>query len=350
MGLDFTPAEKKVLQGLVTHPRLNDRQLSEIIGVKPSTTTAIRRRLRNKGVFCTKRIPMANRLGYELLVAVMGKIRPGTEKADLEKLLDWFRSISGIFYAFKSSESLFCLGSFKNFSEFRTLADKAWEAFGEKGPVDPGSWKAIVFSLERCKLINFFDYSGPMRFIFGDMKDVKLDDSFETVSDEKLSKKERIVLRGLVAYPESSDKTVAEKVGASRQAVSSMRKRFEDSDILRTIRVVDLEKAGFGILAVGHLQFQPQAPLSVRWNGVERTASRTPLILFISSNPETVAIGLMSRFDQLHELRRDFLDYYAKKGYYKADPSVFMFPVSDIEIVKDFDFSGFMDRVVEEGN
>jgi DNA-binding Lrp family transcriptional regulator len=350
MRLEFTPAEKAVLEGLVRYPTLNDRQLSEIIDVKPSTTTAIRRRLRNKEVFRTKRILMGNRLGYELLVAIMGKIKATTGKAEMKKLLSWVKKLPGIFYAFKSSDSMFCIGYFKNFSEYRNLADAAWEAFGDKGPIDPSTWKAIIFSLERCKLVNFFDYSSPIRSLFGGARDQKLDQELEKVTSEKLSKKERVVLQGLVAYPESSDKTVAEKVKASRQAVSSMRKRFEDSDILRTIRVVDLAKVGIGIMAVGHLKFQPQAPLSVRWEGVERTASRTPLILFISSSPETVAIGLMSDYDQLHNLRRDFLEYYAKRGFYREEPSVIVFPLSDTEIVKDFDFSRFMDRIVEEGN
>jgi DNA-binding MarR family transcriptional regulator len=348
MGLDFTPAEKKVLTGLVTYPRLNDRQLSEKIGVKPSTTTAIRRRLRSKDVFHTKRIPMGNRLGYELLVTVIGKIRPNTEKSDLEKLLDWINGIPGIFFAFKSSDSMFCVGLFKNFSEYRVLADKAWEDFGERGPIDPNTWKAVIFSLERSKLVNYFDYSSPSRSQFGGKDKKKFERTLETVTSEKLTKKEKMVLQGLVAFPESSDKTVAEKVGASRQAVSSMRKKFEDADILRTIRVLDLQKIGMGILAVGHLQFQPQAPLAVRWEGVERTASRTPTIFWVSSSPETMAVGLMSDYDQLHKLRRDFLEYYAKKGYYKEDPDVLVFPLSDTEVIKDFDFSGFMKRIVEE--
>ncbi|MEE9223296.1 MAG: hypothetical protein V3U51_00895 [Thermoplasmata archaeon] len=350
MGLDFTPAEKKVLTGLVTYPRLNDRQLSDKIGVKPSTTTAIRRRLRSRDIFCTKRIPMGNRLGYELLVTVKGKIRPNTEKSEMKKLLEWIQKIPGIFYAFKSSDSMFCVGLFKNFSEYRILADRAWESFGENGPIDPNTWKAVIFSLEHSKLVNFFDYSSPARALFGGKDERKFVRSLETVVSEKLSKKEKIVLQGLVAYPESSDKTVAEKVGASRQAVSSMRKKFEDADILRTIRVLDLQKVGMSIMAVGHLQFQPQSPLTVRWEGVERTASRIPSIFWVSSNPETMAVGLMRDYDQLHNLQRDFLEYYAKKGYYKEDPDVSVFPLSDTKVIKDFDFSGFMKRMVEEAD
>jgi DNA-binding Lrp family transcriptional regulator len=350
MGSDFTPAEKAVLYGLVKHPRLNDRQLSEIIDVKPSTTTAIRRRLRSRDIFHTKRIPMGNKLGYELLVTVMGKIMPNASKAEMKKLLNWIKRIPGIFHAFTSSDTMFCIGFFRNFSEYRIMADAAWEAFGQKGPIDSATWNAVIFSLERCKLVNFFDYSSALRSLFGGEEKVKLDQSLEKVTSEKLSKKERIVLKGLVAYPESSDKTVAEKVGASRQAVSTMRKRFEESDILRTIRVIDLQKVGIGIMAAGYLQFQPQATLSVRWEGVERTASKTPTTLFIASGPETVALGLMRDYDQLQTLRRDFLEFYARKGFYREDPTVYVFPLSDTKVVKDFDFSGLMEEVSKEGN
>ncbi|MCK4443516.1 MAG: Lrp/AsnC family transcriptional regulator [Thermoplasmata archaeon] len=348
MKLDFTPAERAVLHGLVRHPTLNDRQLSEVIGVKPSTTTAIRRRLRKKEVFYTKRIPMANRLGYEILVFVFGRIRPGTKEAEMNKLLRWVKKVPGIFFAFMSSDSMCCVGYFKNYSEYRILADAVWEDFGDEGPIDPKSWQSVVFSVERCKLVNFFDYSSPLRHLFGIDEEVKLDKELEAVTEERLSKKEMTVLSGLIAYPESSDKTVAEKVKASRQAVSSMRKRFEDIGILRTLRIVDLAKAGYQMMAIGHLRFQPQAPLSVRWVGVERTVRRTPTMLFVASSSETVAVGLMSDYDELHELKKDFLDYYAKKGFYREDPAVMIFPVSDTKIIKDFDFSGFMDRLVQE--
>jgi len=348
MKLDFTPAEKVVLHGLVRYPAHNDRELSEIIGVKPSTTTAIRRRLRTKEVFYPRRIPMGNKLGYEILLFVFGRIKPDTEPKEMEKLLNWIQKVPGIFLAFKSSDSFCCMGYFKNYSEYRKLADAAWEDFGEKGPIEPVSWKPVLFSLERCKIVNFFDYSSLLKHQFGIKDEVKIDKKPDTVTKEKLSKKERTVLQGLIAYPESSDKMVAENIGASRQAVSSMRKRFEKSGLLLPLRILDLSKVGCKIMAVGHLQFQSHAPLSVRWAGVERTANRVPSMLFVASSPETVAIGLMGEYDQLHEMRRDFLEYYAKKGFYKEEPAVTIFPVSDTEIVKDFDFSGFMDRIVRE--
>jgi hypothetical protein len=56
----------------------------------------------------------------------------------------------------------------------------------------------------------------------------------------------------------------------------------------------------------------------------------------------------MLSFDELHELRRDFLEYYAKKGFYSEDPAVTMFPVSDTEVIKDFDFTGFVERLIDE--
>ncbi len=348
MKLDFTPAEKAVLYGLVRHPTLNDRQLSEIINVKPSTTTAIRRRLREREVFYTKRIPMPNKLGYEILVFVFGRIRPDTEKPQLKKLLKWIHDVPGIFYAIMSSDSICCMGYFKSYSEYRNLADAVWEAFGDKGPIDPRSWKSVVLSIERCKIVSFFDFSSPLRHLFKIEEEIKLDKELETVTHERLTKKEKTVLAGLVAYPESSDKAVANKVKASRQAVSSMRKRFEENGTLRTLRILNLNEMGYQLVPVGHLVFQPQATLSVRWPGIERTARLSPLLMWIASTHETVAIGLMRDYDELHELRKDFLEYYAKRGFYSEEPSVTMFPVSDTDIVKDFDFTGFMNRLAEE--
>src|SRR3989304_5426167 len=49
----LTDNERKVLFGLVNRPGLNDRELSEALGIKVSTVTAIRRRLRKADYYTT---------------------------------------------------------------------------------------------------------------------------------------------------------------------------------------------------------------------------------------------------------------------------------------------------------
>src|SRR5512136_700682 len=97
----LTPNEKQVLYGLVRHPVLNDRELSELLDVKVSTVTAIRRRLRHAEYFTTRRVPMMHRLGWELLK-------------------DRF---PGLFHVVASSDHLSFLGFAHNYTAARREAD-----------------------------------------------------------------------------------------------------------------------------------------------------------------------------------------------------------------------------------
>jgi DNA-binding MarR family transcriptional regulator len=345
----FTPSEKKVLHGLVKYPTLNDRELSEVIKVKPSTTTAIRRRLRKKDVFFTKRIPVAQKLGYELFIAFYGRISPKVKKADEDNLVEFIQRTPEIFLSQKSSDSVYALSYFRSFTEYRYLADAVWEGMGDSGLIDPDKWGWAIFSLGTSKAVNFFDYGPSLRYRFGIKEKEKIDVSLERLSKEKLSMKERIVLRGLINHPESSDKAVAEKIQASRQAVSSMRKRFEEKGILRTVRIVNLEKVGYKMLVLSHTQFGPSAPLKVRQPGLMRISELIPQLLNVASSPENILLASAESYDHFHRVRNEVVKYYTEKGYLRVEPVILLLPLSDLETLKNFDFSGMMDRIVQEG-
>ncbi|UCD92227.1 MAG: Lrp/AsnC family transcriptional regulator [Methanobacteriota archaeon] len=348
MKSDYTTAEKKVLYGLVKHPTLNDRELSEAIGVKPSTTTAIRRRLRKAEVFSTKRIPMADRLGYELLGVFCGRMGPGTKDSVKKKFLEAVHNMPQIFYTIVSSDSVFAIGYFKNFSEYRAFADAAWEQFGGSAVIEPGMWSWAIFSFERSKIAYFFDYGPPLKYIFNIKERMKFMESAEEPSSIKLSKKEKVVLQGLVNLPESSDKEVAERIGASRQAVSAMRKRFEKMGVMKTLRVVNLEKVGYHLVALAHNQFTPPATLEARRKDLMKIAEMVPQFLSVVSNPESILMACATNYEMYHEVRNRALKLYAEKGYLRDEPMMMLFPLSDTHTIKDFDFVGFMERIVGE--
>jgi DNA-binding MarR family transcriptional regulator len=350
MRSEYTKAEKKVLYGLVKHPTLNDRELSEKIGVKPSTTTAIRRRLRKAEVFSTKRVPMADKLGYELLGIFCGKMGPGIRDPIKKKFLEAIHNMPQIFYSIVSSESVFAIGYFKNFTEYRAFADAAWEQFGGSDVIEPGMWSWAIFSFERARIAYFFDYGPPLKYVFEVKEKMRFMEPVEDSSAVKLSRKEKVVLQGLVNLPESSDKEVAENIGASRQAVSAMKKRFEEMGVMRTLRVVNLQKVGYHLIAMAHNQFTPPATLEARRRDLVKIAEMVPQFLSIVSNPESILMACATNYEMYHSVRNKALRLYAEKGYLRDEPMMMLFPLSDTLTIKDFDFAGFMERIVGEGD
>lgn len=341
----FTPAEKAVLHGLVKYPTLNDRELSEIIKTNPSTTTAVRRRLREKEVFSTKRILMAHRLGYEILAVFCGKINPRTKEDVREKLWETIRSAPPIFFSLGTTDSVFAMAYFRSYREYRGFTDAACERLGPLDFIEPTKWSWAIFSLDRSKLLNYFDYGPSVRYAFGIKEKPRINKSLEKPSKEKLRKKEEIVLRGLVNFPESPDKEVAEKIRASRQAVSSMRRRFEKKGIVRTVRIVDPLKIGFSILVFAHNKFVPLATLKKRWPQLLKITEMVPQFLNVTSNPESILFAVAPEYDTYRKVRNKALRLYAEKEYLREEPFFVLFPLSDTTIVKNLDFSGFVERV-----
>lgn len=338
----------QVLRGLVEHPTLNDRELSEKIRVKPSTTTAIRRRLRERNVFRTIRIPMGYRLGYEILAVAYGKLKPTLEERHKRAFMEWVKDIPYVFLSLASSDSILNLAYLKNYTMFREYTTRITDMFRDSDLVDHETWVAVIFSMDACRLFTFFDYGPAVRHAFGIEEKAKVDVGFHGLSSEKLSKKEKSVLLGLTKYPESSDKAIAEKIGASRQAVSSMRKRFEEIGIMKTVRIVDLEQIGYGILVVGHSIFTPQATINVRRDGIKTIQETIPSIFNVGSNPENVIVAPAKDYDEYHMVKKGALELYGKKGFLRTEPRMTLFPFSDLKAVKDFDFSGFMEVVASE--
>ena len=68
----LTENEKQVLYGLVRYPLLNNRELSEVLGLKQSTVTVIHRKLKERGYVKTVRIPLLQEFGCEVLAVTYG--------------------------------------------------------------------------------------------------------------------------------------------------------------------------------------------------------------------------------------------------------------------------------------
>jgi DNA-binding MarR family transcriptional regulator len=348
MAISFTSAEQSVLYGLVKYPTLNDRELSEKIGVKPSTTTAIRRRLRKKEVFCTKRIPMGHMLGHEIMAIAYGKIKPSLKDKDREEFLSWVRNIPYVFFSLACSDAVLNIAYLKNFSMYRQYTDFTTEMFRDTNLVDAKTWVAVIFGFDTSRPVTYFDFGPAVRHAFDIEDDQEEKTTFEEHSVGKLTKKEKSVLKGLVMYPESSDKDIAEKIDASRQAVSTMKRRFEDAGLMKTVRIVDLQKIGYSIYAVAHSAFTPYATMEIRESGIKVVRESIPAVLNMASNPENVMLAPVLNYDEFHKLRTEAVRYYMEKGFMSEEPSITLFPLSDTLVNKDYDFSGFMDVIMAE--
>lgn len=344
----LTKNERKVLYGLVRHPIMNDRELSEEMEVKHSTITAIRRRLHESGYFKTVRIPAVNRLGYELIVVRYGKFSPSAGDALRNRFVDALRRENkGLYYLLTSPDFFFHVSAVRNYTSYRRWAEALEFEFAETDLFRGAEGTSVVFPFETSKHIRHFDYSWILRGLF-DIKDkVVVEAPFQKVDVRRLTKKERTVLRGLVERPEDTDVALSERIDASRQVISTMRKKFERTGLTRTARIVDLRKLGYEILGFGHFKYSPKTPLRLRTEGVQRSAQQVPQFLNFSTNVETIGCGAFRNYDEHFKTKKGLLSFYTEKGFLDAEPRSELIALSEANIPVNCDFSSLIKEAVE---
>ena len=336
----LTSNEKQVLYGLVRHPVLNDRELSELLDVKVSTVTAIRRRLRRADYFVTRRIPMMNRLGCELLVGGHARLDLTQGSQVLPRLRETLKDrLPGLYHVAASADHLSFLGFARDYTAARGEVDELRQALDHARLLADSDVRLSALPMSLSAVPAFFDYSHPLALAFDleDRSPSRLERA--KVGDMELTRKETDVLKGLVRYPELSDKALAARVKVSRQAVSKMRREFESEGLLRTARLPNLRLLGFDLYVTAFARFTPSSTLKGRADAFERLLRSTQTFFLASDDAEAVVIGVARTYEQFSTLRATLTKQFEEKGHLRDDPDVFLSLTSTTELVRNCDLA-----------
>ncbi len=335
----LTSNEKQVLYGLVRHPVLNDRELSELLSVKVSTVTAIRRRLRRADYFVTRRLPMMNRLGWELIVGGHARMDLTQGSQVLPKLREIFKDhMPSIFHVSASADTLSFLAFTRDFTEARAEVNELRTTLDHARLLGDGDVRVTALPMSLSVVPSFFDYSHTLALAFDieDRMPVKLEHA--RVDDLELTRKETEVLKGLVRYPELSDKALAGRVKVSRQAVSKMRREFEEEGLLRTARIPSLRLLGFDLYITSFARFTPSSTLKTRAEALEKLLRGTPTFFVVSDDAEIIVIGASQTYEQFSTLRSTLTKHFTERGHLATDPDVNVGLTGGTEILRNCDF------------
>jgi len=305
----YTKKELDALWGLINYPTLNDKYLAKKTNLKLSTVTAIRRRLREKGYFQTVNIPNFYRLGFELLSVEYG---PFNETVPIERRIKFFKKFlsndpNSIFSLMSRSNGV-VLNITRNYAEANEHYAKLETFFTEHNLSDETGWKRVIFPFQNSMFWNFFDFSPVIRYSYDIKRKINLKEfsSKKEVKSARLGKKARKILYGLARYPEESDKRIADRFGVSRQAVSSLKKRFLKEDLMSTRRVMNFEYTGceliMGTDADGEIKSERSQDgicFDIDENVDPDALSNFPATLNIACNGEVIVIFVTYGTDTL---------------------------------------------------
>ena len=347
--------EKTVLWALTKWPTANDRQLAKSTGIKMSTVTAIRNRLKRAGKFNTFRIPLMGRLGCELLKVCCYRLTSARKPTEtLKELKSILAKQGSYFYAIADRFQLLTMSFHRNYTD-SFMSDEALHLeFHEKGLVNLDSYHTVesIFPLELTRLINIFDFSELVRKRFNLREK---GDAAATAPDKapsglrKMSNIEKRVYQGLIANPDIVDNAIAHKIGITRQSVTKIRKRFQSEGLFATTKLPDFNTLGSEMLAFAHYRLKDDAGLAKRKKALAWTVKELPGFFQVANDREGVILGLARDFPDTQDHIYNVLDIYQREGFLAGEPKIMLFAVKDLNNLKDFTFGPIVDNVLGSG-
>jgi len=336
----------------VKFPFLNDRQIAEQAGMKLTTVTAIRNRLRREGYFRTVRIPYLERLGGELLSVSRIRLNPLRPKEQMQRTL---REAAGaadeVFWAVADQFGMLAFSFSRNYTGAWSDAERLQQMLAERGALDPGLHRQEVwlFPLDQTRFLRFFDFSRflGMRFGLEPPEAASVPGTrAETAPPRRLTRLEKKVYLGLARHPELSDNGVARKSGVARQSVSKLRKRFETERLVAPAQVPDILKTGDEMMTVAFYEFAPGVSLAMRRKGMDWSMRELGAFVQLAGFHDGMVILLERRFEDLQRHLAESMRFYLEKGYLRQPPRVICLATRDIIIAKDLSFGPAVKKIL----
>jgi DNA-binding Lrp family transcriptional regulator len=248
--------EATVLKSLCLMPWAVDRELSGAIGMKMSTLTAIKNRLRHARAYRKANIPAYHRLGYTLLSVSMTKMAIGD--ADVQG-----GGLPGTVAAFSARDPLGCfvLALHKGYEDYQALANTLDGIAGSRdGSEDTRgswhhSWYHDIFILRKGYRVVEFDFTNAVNKVF--YPDEVDGHSAARLDDEPYELRRRIVQKvfwALVEMPGSLAKSLAKSTGVTRQSIKKILGKLRKDRIIERATLLDLKAMGMELVAVTMLR------------------------------------------------------------------------------------------------
>lgn len=338
--------EKVAFHALIKYPLMNDRQISETVNIKLSTITAIRRRLRESGVFRTYRIPMLQRIGMEIISLSYGSMfRMSPNNAFMDRIKD-FILVRNSIYAITDMNHELLLDFMPNYTEFKKGTEQFERFFFMHNPQPEDRMEAVLFPTgDRVMTLSFFDYTPVLEKIF--MNEVVSGNKEEYIEmgEKRLNRKEKKAFINFIEHPEATDKAVAKMAGISRQAASVMKARFYREGLMKKVRIPDLSKLGMEIIGFTHIRFGPKFGLEERHDRDILMSAQMPHFFTLFNTTDAVIISAHRSFEEYSRDVHNLLSAYRKNEGMVERTNTNLFSVEQSRALKMHDYSDLLSLI-----
>lgn len=345
----LTKKEKLMLYGLTNYPKSTDKDLSTKIGLKHSTVTAIRHRLKENGFFYKINIPRLQNMGSKMLVVIYTNFNPLIPLEERVKITGkTIEVFEEIFFSIGEQDKGFSISLSEDYASIGRINDIRTKTFGVRGLLEEEYPHMVVFPFEISKVYRFFDFAPLIMKSFDLDLDVnkKLENiAFLNEEKKEFSDTEKNVFCMLVSLPECSDKEIGKKIGVSRHTVSRMRRNFENQNLIRTVNLPNLKKLGFEILTFYHIRFDPRTPPNFDKDEATSMISDST-ILFASRMFEAFMLSIHIDYDDFKKDTNRIMQLLKENNWGAETPIIKTFSLNELHFIKDFKFAPITKKIL----
>ena len=351
--------EKKVLYGLVSLPRMTDKEIARALDIKYSTFNTVRQRLYERGMFTPLKIPDLHRMGCEMMAVVYTSFNPIISVEDrVEKTRGNIEIFDEMVLSVGEIHRGFSISFSENYTNLCRINDIRMKFFGENNLLEEEHPIEVLFPFTLSTISRFFDYSQFLRIHFKMdriLKDIpetspifqvtKVADMFEFDEEIKLTTAEKKVLLASLRNPAYNYAKIAEETKMSRHTVSAAHRKLELNGLITPINLIDVKKLGIEIITLSHTRLSPKSG-NVR-KMVEEEIKKSPYVVFMAAREfEIVTISVYKNFDYFKSEKWRILRLLKENGISGETQINRLFSLNKLVTIKKISFAPLVEKLL----
>ncbi len=157
----------------------------------------------------------------------------------------------------------------------------------------------------------------------------------------ELSHNEKLILYGLVKFPDLPDKQLSEKLNLKHSTVTAIRHRLKENEYFRKLIIPKLQNMGCEMLAVIYTNFSPLIPLLERIDITGKTIEVFDEIFFsVGEQDKGFSLSFSKDYSTIGRINDIRTQTFGVRGLLEEEyPNTVIFPFEISKIYRFFDFA-----------
>ncbi|MCK5234836.1 MAG: hypothetical protein KAJ88_03250 [Candidatus Aenigmarchaeota archaeon] len=347
--------EKLVLYALIRWPSSSDVEASEKIGLKRSTFTAIKKRLKDKNIYRVKYRLSLKYIDNEIIKCTFFEINPNIDEELLEEFSKAvFKSYSSSVYNIITDSVYIGFNFVKDFAKLKKGRFKFEERWLKKKIFTKEYPKYVTFSNKHSRIM--FDYAPLIKHIFHlDIDNDEENDSLEKYRIEdkkivkaKLNRNEKAAIHYMLLNPDKDDIFLSKQAGMNIQTFNKAKRRVLDRGIIRPIIIPMHKTLENELIVFKHFRFNQTLTFEERFEFLRYMDKKHPHhFMRIYDENECIFISVYRNYPIYHKNLKKIEEYVAKNSITSHKPTIAAVPIKNIIYLKNVVFSGLYRKMSE---